>query len=326
MTFERFLKEYFGPHIDANYSPANVEKAIYICKAALPFLRGRAIRSIRPADIERFIESRKNTPTMHDTLRKPATVLRELSVISKLFSLAVKNDLCDHNPCSRVERPKFDNTQNRLLGRADQQRFLAALPSQWARDICTMVLNTGLRQNDLMTLTRFSIDREERLIRLVQGKTKRRVEIACNATVMEILERRWQIKNQLLFPSPRTGTENGSVRHTMQRTCDKLEIPRVTIRDLRRTFATRALENGSDGVTVAEALGHTSLRMIPRYVRSLENKRKLAESLENPAKIPPRLILPVKQPVGKPVDPRKRVTEAAYHRVLKLVHLRPAVL
>src|SRR5687768_17544913 len=90
MTFERFLKEYFGPYIEHRYSSDSFDKAVVICKAALPFFKGKALRSIKPADVERFQQARTNLPTMYDKQRKPATVARELSIISKVFSLAVK--------------------------------------------------------------------------------------------------------------------------------------------------------------------------------------------------------------------------------------------
>ena len=276
-NFERFIQDVYLPVVE-HQSKGSLERAIIICKAAMPFLKGKRMRDIKPADIERFKRSRVELKTMHGTVRKPATVHRELCIISKIFSLAVRNDLCDYNPVSRVDKPTFDNVQNRLLRREDEADFFANMHSEWARDICRMVLYTGLRQNDLMGLTRFQVDRDNRLIVLIQKKTTRRVEIALNAPALEIINKRWDRKASLLFPSPRTGTSEGSVRHAMTRACDRAGIPRITIRDLRRTYATRGLEDGNDAVTVAEALGHTSLRMISRYVRSVENKRKLAET------------------------------------------------
>lgn len=279
VTFERFIQDVYLPFVENNHSRDSFEKAIDICKAALPFLKGKTMKQIKPADIERFKQHRAELLTQHGTPRKPATVARELSILSKIFSLAVRNELCEYNPCSRVEKPRFDNIQDRILRREDEAIFFANMHSEWARDVCRMVLHTGLRQNDLMQLTRFQIDRENRLISLIQGKTKRRVVVALNAVAMEIIERRWTYRGQLLFASPVTGLDAGSVRHAMIRACTRAGIPHITIRDLRRTFATRGLENGADAVTVADALGHTSLRMIPRYVRSLDNKRKLADSL-----------------------------------------------
>lgn len=290
ITFERFLKSYFGPHIDRHYSEDTLHKAIYVCKEAMPFFKGKAIRSIKPADVERFQAYRKGLKTRHGTLRKPATVLRELAVISALFSLAVKNDLCDYNPCSRVKKPTFDNIQDRLLEREDEDKFFKNMHSNWAKDICRFVLNTGLRQNDVMQLTRFGINREKRKLILIQGKTQRRLVVALNDAALEILNRRWHNGSKLLFPSPKSGTAKGSVRHAMTRACDRSGIPHVTIRDLRRTFATRGLEDGHDAWTVADALGHTSLRMIPRYVRSIKNKRKLVDSIGSPTMNPPEGI------------------------------------
>jgi hypothetical protein len=41
----------------------------------------------------------------------------------------------------------------------------------------------------------------------------------------------------------------------MLRACARANVPHVTIRDLRRTFATRGLENDNDAATIADALG-----------------------------------------------------------------------
>lgn len=283
MTFERFLVEHFAPHIEAHHSSESFERAINVCKAALKFLKGRTLRSIKPADIERFKISRINLPTPHGTPRKPATVVRELAILSRVFSLAIKNDLCDYNPCSRIERPRFDNVQDKILRVEDEAAFFDAMQSEWARDVCRFVLNTGLRQNDVMGLTRFEIDAAARMIRLVQGKTKRRVVVPLNNAAWEIVERRMKAKGNLLFASPVTGTEHGSVRHAMLRAAKRAGIDPVTIRDLRRTFATRLQDNGTDTATVARMLGHSDLRSIHRYERSLEKMREAADSLTESA-------------------------------------------
>lgn len=283
LTFEQFIAEYYSPIADS-YSAEKKERAVQIVKAALPFLKGKALRDIKATDIERFKASRIELLTQHKTIRKPATVEREMSVLSGVFAVAVRNDLIDYNPCSRVPKLSFDNVQDKLLRRSDEEKFFENMTSLWAKDVCRMVLNTGLRQNDLMNLTRFQVDRENKLITLIQGKTKRRVVIALNSVALEIINRRW--KQNLLFASPKTGRSDGSVRSIMKRACIKAKIPVLTIRDLRRTFGTRMIENGVDAVTVARSLGHSDLRMIPTYVRSIELMQKgvdlLVQSPQNP--------------------------------------------
>ena len=284
ITFESFIKDYYG-HYAQGFAADRFERTTLLIKSAMPFFKGKAMRSIKAADLERFKESRINLLTIHSTKRKPATVEREMSIISSIFTVAVKNDVIDYNPCSRVRKLSFDNVQDKILRREHEAAFFDNMHSLWARDICKMALYTGLRQNDIMTLTPFQVRLDANCIKLIQGKTKRQVTIMLNAVSREIIERRMRSRKGLLFPSPVTGTANGSVRHAMMRACIRAKIPVITIRDLRRTNATRKIENGGDLASVAQSMGHTGVRMMPRYVRSLDAQQKMADSLVEPQRL-----------------------------------------
>lgn len=231
--------------------------------------------------MEKFKQIRINTPTIHNKVRKPATVARELSILSKIFSLAVKNDFLESNPCSRVEKPKFDNLQNRILKRENEEKFFESFNSDWARDVCLLVLYTGLRQNDALGLRKFSVDWNSKVIRLIQGKTQRKVEIPMNETVQNILRERWSNGSELFFPSPKTGGQGLSVKKAVIAASKRADIGHLTIRDLRRTFGTRLCEmNYSSGVT-AQLLGHTDNRSVHRYERVSNILREAVSDLEN---------------------------------------------
>jgi integrase len=287
IKFEDFLVEYFLPFAEANHRKASFDRQVIICKLALPFFKGNDLRQIKPADIEKFKQLRVTTETQHKTVRKPATVLRELSIISKVFSLAVKNDFLEFNPCSRVEKPKFDNIQNRILQMEDEAKFLAEFQSDWAKDICILVLNTGLRQNDALGLSKFNVDWSSNVIRLIQGKTKRVVEIPMNNTVKALLQARRHNGSDLFFPSPKNGLQGTSIKKAVIGACARAKIEPITIRDLRRTFGTRLGENNVNTTTIAKLLGHGDLRSIHRYQRGTEIMREAVGLLENPAKILP---------------------------------------
>ena len=287
IKFEDFLIEYFLPFAEASHSKASFDREVIICKLILPFLKGKELRQIKPADIERIKQLRATTKTQHDTVRKPATVLRELSIISKIFSLAVKNDFLEFNPCSRVEKPYFDNIQNRILRTEDEEKFFAVFHSDWAKDVCLLVLNTGLRQNDALGLSKSNIDLSRNVIRLVQGKTKRIVEIPMNKTTRRIVDARWNNGNDLVFPSPKNGLQGTSVKKAMLGACARAKIEPLTIRDLRRTFGTRLCELNVNTTVTARLLGHTDLRSVHRYERGKEIMREAVELLENPTKILP---------------------------------------
>lgn len=287
--FEDFLVDYFLPFAVNHYSADGYKHVELICRASLKFLKGRLLRKVRAADIEQFKNYRAALETINGGKRKPATVVRELGIISKVFSYAVKNEFLDFNPCSRVDRPVYDNIQDTILPPAMMARFLNAFKSTWARDLTVLILNTGLRQNDALGLKKFQVDFNARMIRTIQGKTKRRVDIPMNETVFNLLNARRRNGSELFFPSPKTGKQGTSIKKALEGACARANIGKFGTRVLRRTFGTRLEEMNFNDSTVAKLLGHSDLRSIHRYRRGKDILRDAVEALDsaNPAKILP---------------------------------------
>jgi len=222
--------------------------------------------------------------------------------VSAFFSYCVTNDYLETNPCSRVHKQAFDNIQDKVLSVADEPEFLAAFDQQYgltARDVCIVVLNTGLSQRDVLRLTTFNVDTKNRLINLTRGKTKRHAEIPLNDVAWPVIEAR--LGNGLLFPSEKTGLAMRSVRTALRGACKRVNqaraeagrtaMPPVTIRDLRRSFATRLFENKVDPLTIARLPTHADLRMIHRYARSSEMMRTAVNTLPKPTPSLPNIKL-----------------------------------
>jgi len=54
------------------------------------------------------------------------------------------------------------------------------------------------------------------------------------------------------------------------------DIEGLIWKDLRATFGTRLAEAGCDAFTFAQLLGHSDVRVTMRYVRAVENTKRLA--------------------------------------------------
>jgi integrase len=248
-----------------------------VLRTSMPFLKGKTLRQIKPADLERFKAVRTITPTRHGRPRKPATIHREFKVLSAAFSMAVDNDLCESNPCRKVKLPKFDNVQDKVLDVENIERFLFAFRNSLQRDIAQTVIYTGLRQNDVLGLRKEHIRDGE--IRLTQGKTKRRVGIPIDEAIRPMLEARMEKYDDLLFPSYRTGKRLVSIKNGIRFACLRAGIPVLTIRDLRRTYGTLLHDNGTDDKTVADLLGHSDTRCVHRYKRGSKSKKQAIQEL-----------------------------------------------
>jgi integrase len=58
--------------------------------------------------------------------------------------------------------------------------------------------------------------------------------------------------------------------------CKVAGIEGLIWKDLRATFGTRLAEAGCDAFTIAQLLGHSDVRVTVRYVKSVEDTKRLA--------------------------------------------------
>lgn len=86
-------------------------------KVLVEAFRGKTLREVSPLLIEKFKRDRCKSTTKRNTERSPATVNRELELLSEIFGLAMKYREIDTNPCREVEHFKEDNEQYRYRTR-----------------------------------------------------------------------------------------------------------------------------------------------------------------------------------------------------------------
>lgn len=265
--FTDYLTDYYLPFAEKHYSKDGYKNVVVICKAILPFLENTSLRKIESNDIEKFIEQRQKLKTKHDKDRLPSTIHRELNNVSKIFSQAVKDGFLEFNPCKRVSRPLVNNIQNKIISFDKVQLFLDNFCSDWAKDVAILIFSTGLRQNDALGLRKRHVDFENKQIRLIQGKSKRLVEIPLNDVILEILQKRKNNGSDLFFPSPKTGKQGTSIKKALQGAAKRAKLGNIGARVLRRSFGTWLDEQNYSSSVKAKLLGHADLRSVHRYER-----------------------------------------------------------
>ena len=102
-----FLDEVYLPWSKANKKSWRDDA--YMLPMLKEYFEGKALREISAQSVEKFKNDRMNTPTKKGTARQPATVNRELTLLSSAYSLAVKYDKAESNPCSKVDLFTLDN-------------------------------------------------------------------------------------------------------------------------------------------------------------------------------------------------------------------------
>lgn len=185
------------------------------------------------------------------------------------------------NICERFKLPKATRKVIDVLSDEEIQRLLAALSgNEWLtvrnRLIVALMLDSGLRLNEVVTLQASSVHLKDRYL-IVTGKGDKQRTVPFGDFTAKTLEEYLKvtknagIKTGLIIKVSETlcGFEpvtQATIKNMFRKLKARANIPRLYPHLLRHTFATRYLENGGNIYTLQAILGHTSLEMVKKYL------------------------------------------------------------
>jgi integrase len=227
--------------------------------------------------LARAREERRNAKD--GSIVAPATVNRALTTLKKLFHHAEKSGYGLSNPTRGVEFLNEGPGRMRVVSFEEELKYLARA-SQPLKDIAQIILDSGLRPEEVFRMRIENLDFAEHTIFNPFGKTKAaRRKITMTAKVAELLKQRVK-KPKGAFVFPAKGDPEfpiGSVRKAHDAAVENANIKEhFRLYDLGHTFATRAVAAGVDLPTLSAILGHTSIQMTIRYVHPAEEQKRSA--------------------------------------------------
>jgi integrase len=292
--FDEFVSDTFLPYSKTNKRSHYDD--VLITRTLLKFFDGLMLDEITPATIEKFKQERSVHPTKNGTQRKPATVNREMSVLSRIFTMAVNEGLLTENPCRKVRKLRMDNSRTRYLTADEKERLMHELESQpLTRCIVIMALNTGMRQGEIFNLKWSDVDFTREVITVRKTKTGKDRTIPMNdrlkgmlgdlrnesvRTMPDNLKREKPSPGGFVFVSPQTGKRLNNIKRSFKNACKRAGIDNFTFHDLRHSAGTRLADAGVNIVVIADILGHSRLTTTQRYTHAIdEAKREAMQTL-----------------------------------------------
>lgn len=109
--------------------------------------------NIRYVDLETYRNRLRKTPTGHGTIRKDATVNREISCLHHVFTKAVEWEMMEGSPFDRGKTllVKENNKRLRFLSKEEIDRLLPEC-SRYLRRIVECAIHTGMRRGEILSL------------------------------------------------------------------------------------------------------------------------------------------------------------------------------
>jgi integrase len=259
------------------------------------WFKGKTFAQISPLLVEKFKRERRESLTKKgerlkragketNERRSPATVNREMEILSKVFTLAVEYGVTTDNPCRKVKKLHVNNKRMRYLLDEEEPRLFAQLVDERAhlRDMVTVAIGTGMRRSDHFPLRRGKMDFQRDYIWVPNSKTGRDYPVPMSDAVRNVMRRHCEGKdpNDYVFINRETGKPYTDLKKAFKKACELACIKGLRWNDLRHTFGTRLGIAGANAFEIKELMGHTDIRTSLRYVHPVtERKRTAVESV-----------------------------------------------
>ncbi len=254
-------------------------------RVLLEAFRGKTLGDISPLAIERFKNTRRQSFTKRDKQRSPATVNRELELLSRIFSLAVRLGLADSNPCSLVSKFKLQNQRHRYL-LPDEEPALLAQCIGSRKHLAAMIpfaIATGARKSEQLGLRVRQVDFFRNLLVFDKTKSGRSRVVEMNSEVRQLVLELCKGKrpDDYVWVNPQTGGPYTDIKHAFTAACVDAKIEGLVWHDLRATYGTRLGEAGFNAYDIAKLMGHANISTSQRYIRNLPQGAAEAVMLKN---------------------------------------------
>ena len=229
-------------------------------------------RAVTPTFIRQYFEHQRERGNA------PNTVARIYGGLRCFFGFLAREGLIRENPFLLMEKPRMEQKLIKPLS-MDQMKLLLIQPDQKRYDgqrlwtIMVVILDTGLRISELLSLRKDQVDFTVGVMRVMgKGAKEREVPFGTNAkrALWSYMARRGDVPGQeLVFVNKYGGR---TCRHLLGKEFRRMgqlagiQGVRVSPHTLRHTFATQYIMNGGDAFSLQQILGHSTLDMVKVYV------------------------------------------------------------
>jgi integrase len=276
-TFKQAVNDFLlWSKINHAQKPNSFVRVEYSCESLKKFFGETKVDEIEPKDIEKFIYWRSGQ-TSKKTGEKITrdTINLELIALKTIFRRLVASDILLKSPANDIRQLAENERKFHVLSPDEEKIYLMASP-QPLQDVASLMLETGMRPNEIYSLKRQSVNIEKGFLQIENGKTKssnRKVWLSDKAA--NILRGRVdKFNGENLFPK---GDKDKAAATYQLNTQHRETLKRIGLKfrlyDCRHTFATRVLDNGIDLLTLASMLGHSSLDEVIRYAHPSETRK-----------------------------------------------------
>ena len=203
----------------------------------------------------------------------PISVNIELRTLRAALNTALRWELIERNPFSRLKFASVPETAPVFFSREDFQKLLSFIKEGWLREVMIFAVLTGMRRGEITNLRWQDVDLSRKLLTIQSNptfKTKngKSRTIPLNETAIYIISaKHGKDTSKYVFNLNDKKISEGWLTHAFKKAVydARLHDDRLHFHSLRHTFASWLVQDGVSIYAVKELLGHSDVKTTQVY-------------------------------------------------------------
>ena len=212
----------------------------------------------------------------------PYTANRVAAVLSKMFSLAVRWKMRTQNPAKGIERNDEYHRRRYLTGEelVRLTKALAKYPEKQTADIVRLLLMTGARSGEVMSMRWDQLDLSEGLWSKPASSTKQKedheVPLIAARQLLSGIWKAQRPRTDFVFPGIGNTGHITEIKKGWKQICKAAGINGLRVHDLRHSFASQLASGGASLPLIGALLGHSNPATTARYAHLFQDPQRAA--------------------------------------------------
>jgi site-specific recombinase XerD len=260
-----------------NHKQKTLESTFTSLMLLLTFYRdsGKRLEEIERSDIEAFIEHEQDRGMYISTVRT------RLACIVAFLHYLMEQDVLSPSLLKRRIKLKLPETLPRAMNPKDVRKLVSVIDTIRDRALILLLLRTGIRIGEALSLTLNDIDMRDKKVSLYQGEKNSRGRVVYLSPDAHFALKRWLTirdkgRQAIFYGQGSQAMCYSSARSLFVRYLTKadLEGKGYTIHSLRHTFASELLNAGMRLEVLQQLMGHQDIEVTRRYARLTDRTRE----------------------------------------------------
>lgn len=287
MTIQETLNKFINYQLSIGNTQKTIQSYTTHINQFITYKDNSSIEDVNYNDYENYIIYLRSKAITSVTIHSYAQSLKTF------FHYCHENGFLREDIFSRIKLPRYKKKAIEILSSKDIDILLDYFNPytfQGARNklIVVLMLDSGLRLNEVLNLNLIDFFLETNLIR-INGKGQKQRYVPLTKQILsaynqylKFFEFKFPPLGQIFVDNNGFPINQECVKSFFRRMRKTLDMPKLHPHLLRHTFATMFLLNGGDPLSLQLILGHTTLTLTQKYVHYVAEMRLVEQMRYSP--------------------------------------------